>query len=239
VPCPRQMQCKWLGERVAAPDLKVVVKNIITRTPAGNWGPNATFRFPARGGTGAIWRNVHAQLPSDRTRQGRIHRIDLDAKRAYLDSGETIGYEKLVSTMAVDGFCHIAETSESASDEDKIKLAKVRAATKELVYSNTIVIGLGMRGERPERIGDKCKWATMLDMIGQRDEADGVHVVDLSLAQVGCISRKTTPHSTERQSSPTTPPTTARPRISSSRHYGPPRALLPSPPNPPTDPTGP
>ena len=177
------MQCKWLGERVAAPDLKVVVKNIITRTPAGNWGPNATFRFPARGGTGAIWRNVHAQLPSDRTRQGRIHRIDLDAKRAYLDSGETIGYEKLVSTMAVDGFCHIAETSESASDEDKIKLAKVRAATKELVYSNTIVIGLGMRGERPERIGDKCKWATMLDMIGQRDEADDVYVV-------ACFSRR-------------------------------------------------
>ena len=28
--------------------------------------------------------------------------------------------------------------------------------TKDLFYSTTHVIGVGVRGERPERIGDKC-----------------------------------------------------------------------------------
>ena len=71
------MQCKWLGERVAAPDLKVVVKNIITRTPAGNWGPNATFRFPARGGTGGIWKAVAELLPRTNLLVGKIVELDL------------------------------------------------------------------------------------------------------------------------------------------------------------------
>lgn len=48
------MQCEWLGERVAAPSLKQVVKNTLYKKEAGNWGPNATFKFPAEGGTGGI-----------------------------------------------------------------------------------------------------------------------------------------------------------------------------------------
>ena len=49
------MQCKWLGERVAAPNLKMVISNTLNKKVAGNWGPNATFKFPARDGTGGIW----------------------------------------------------------------------------------------------------------------------------------------------------------------------------------------
>ncbi len=49
------MQCKWLGERVAAPNLRIVIGNALARKEAGNWGPNATFRFPKKGGTGGIW----------------------------------------------------------------------------------------------------------------------------------------------------------------------------------------
>ena len=32
------MQCGWLGERVAAPDLKKVTENIIFDKAEGNWG---------------------------------------------------------------------------------------------------------------------------------------------------------------------------------------------------------
>lgn len=31
------MQCEWLGERVAAPSLKMVVKNVLEKKVAGNW----------------------------------------------------------------------------------------------------------------------------------------------------------------------------------------------------------
>jgi protoporphyrinogen oxidase len=111
------MQCKWLGERVAAPNLKVVIKNAITRTPAGNWGPNATFRFPARGGTGGIWKAVAEMIPREKIQVGRVVSVDPVHKLAKMGNGETIAYDKLVSTMNVDHFVDIVQVSSEADKE--------------------------------------------------------------------------------------------------------------------------
>lgn len=141
------MQCAWLGERVAAPDLKTVTKNVILQKTAGNWGPNATFRFPSYGGTGGIWIAVANTLPKEKTRfgsHGKVKKIDADGKKAILENGQTIGYEKLISTMAVDALV------EQMEDKELVDLSKG------LFYSSTHVIGVGVRGERPERVGDKC-----------------------------------------------------------------------------------
>ena len=141
------MQCQWLGERVAAPDLKTVTKNVILQKTAGNWGPNATFRFPAHGGTGGIWIAVANTLPKEKTRfgeHGMVKRIDAEGKKVTLGDGTTIRYEKLVSTMAVDSLV------EKMGNKEFINLSKG------LFYSSTHIVGVGVRGERPERIGDKC-----------------------------------------------------------------------------------
>ncbi|MCJ1335106.1 hypothetical protein MMC09_000372 [Bachmanniomyces sp. S44760] len=142
-----KMQCQWLGERVAAPDLKTVTKNVILQKTAGNWGPNATFRFPAHGGTGGIWIAVANTLPKEKTRfgeHGMVKRIDAEGKKVTLGDGTTIRYEKLVSTMAVDSLV------EKMGNKEFINLSKG------LFYSSTHIVGVGVRGERPERIGDKC-----------------------------------------------------------------------------------
>lgn len=141
------MQCAWLGERVAAPDLKTVTKNVILQRTAGNWGPNATFRFPAYGGTGGIWIAVANTLPKEKTRfgaQGKVMKVDADAKSVTLEDGTVIAYEKLITTMAVDALV------ETMGDKELIDLSKG------LFYSSTHVVGVGIRGVRPERIGDKC-----------------------------------------------------------------------------------
>ena len=141
------MQCAWLGERVAAPDLKTVTKNVILRKTAGNWGPNATFRFPAHGGTGAIWIAVADTLPKAKTRfgdRGKVNKVDAKSKRVTMADGTVIAYEKLVSTMAVDAL------AEKIGDKELVDLSKG------LFYSSTHVVGVGIRGTRPERIGDKC-----------------------------------------------------------------------------------
>ncbi|EGS23579.1 UDP-galactopyranose mutase-like protein [Thermochaetoides thermophila DSM 1495] len=142
-----KMQCQWLGERVAAPDLKLVTKNIILNKVAGNWGPNATFRFPARDGTGGIWIAVANTLPEEKKRfgkKGEVVKVDAEKKIVTLGDGTTVGYDKLISTMPVD---HLVE---KMGNEELVKLSKG------LFYSSTHVIGVGIRGERPERIGDKC-----------------------------------------------------------------------------------
>ncbi|SLM37487.1 udp-galactopyranose mutase [Lasallia pustulata] len=142
-----KMQCQWLGERVAAPDLKTVTKNVILQKTAGNWGPNATFRFPAEGGTGAIWIAVANTLPKEKTRFGKhglVKKVDAEGKKAILEDGTTIAYEKLITTMAVDSLV------EKMDNKELVDLSKG------LFYSSTHVIGVGVRGQRPERIGDKC-----------------------------------------------------------------------------------
>ena len=141
------MQCAWLGERVAAPDVKRVTTNVILGKTAGGWGPNATFRFPARDGTGGIWIAVDKTLPASKKRYGEqstVTKVEADAKRVTLKDGTVVNYQKLINTMAVD---HLVEVM---GDKELIDLSKG------LFYSSTHVIGVGIRGERPERIGDKC-----------------------------------------------------------------------------------
>ena len=141
------MQCSWLGERVAAPNVKAVVKNVVLNKTAGNWGPNATFRFPAEGGTGGIWIAVANTIPKQNTRfgeHGTVSKVDADAKKVTLKDGTTVKYQKLISTMSVD---FLAEAMQSQ---------ELKSLTDGLFYSTTHVIGVGIRGERPERIGDKC-----------------------------------------------------------------------------------
>lgn len=140
-----EMQCEWLGERVAAPDLKTVTKNVILKKAAGNWGPNATFRFPARDGTGGIWRAVARTLPAGCLQLGRsVKSVDADARKVVLEDGSKIKYKTLVSTMAVDQLA------------DYMGKPDIRELAHNLYYSSTHVIGIGIRGARPERIGDKC-----------------------------------------------------------------------------------
>lgn len=42
------MQCGWLGERVAAPDVTRAISNVLHNKEDAGWGPNAVFRFPTR-----------------------------------------------------------------------------------------------------------------------------------------------------------------------------------------------
>ncbi|TID21996.1 hypothetical protein E2P81_ATG11112 [Venturia nashicola] len=142
-----KMQCQWLGERVAAPDVKTVTKNVILNKTAGNWGPNATFRFPAEGGTGNIWIQVANTLPKKNTRFGKngaVDTVDAEKKVIKMNDGTSIKYQKLISTMGVDSLV------EKMGNKELVDLSKG------LYYSTTHVIGVGIRGQRPERIGDKC-----------------------------------------------------------------------------------
>lgn len=142
-----QMQCDWLGERVAAPSLKMVVRNVLEKKVAGNWGPNATFRFPARDGTGGIWKAVAKTLPDERfALSTSVKRIEGKNKIAHLSDGTSVKYNSMISTMPLDEIVQIIDETD----------APMRKTASELIYSSTHVIGVGIRGVLPDRIGDKC-----------------------------------------------------------------------------------
>lgn len=156
------MGSDWLGERVAAPNVKLVAKNVILNKTAGNWGPNATFRFPARDGTGGIWIAVANTLPKEKKRFGKagsVTKVDADKKVVTMADGSTIGYKKLVSTMNVD------QLVEKMGNQELVSISKG------LYYSSTHVIGVGLRGGRPDRIGDKC-WVSQTPNSPQQSSAN-------------------------------------------------------------------
>lgn len=134
------MQCNWLGERVATVDAKKVVENVLKNEPSVGWGPNAVFRFPKEGGTGAIWKKVAGLLPESRQKyKTKVVKVDADEKIAHLDNGQKIKYEKLMSTISLDFMCDWVEKPEFKSG---------------LHYSSTHVIGFGLRGVNPHDL--KC-----------------------------------------------------------------------------------
>ncbi|MDX2175256.1 MAG: FAD-dependent oxidoreductase [Candidatus Sumerlaeia bacterium] len=143
---PEEMQFGWVGERVAVVDLERVVENVLLSRDDVSWGPNNTFRFPKRGGTGAVWRALSAKLPAERQRfDSRIERIDTAAKRLHLAGGEAVEYQHLVSTMPLDLFVQRSDLAQ-----------KHGAAAANLLHSSTHIFGLGLRGAPPEHLKTKC-----------------------------------------------------------------------------------
>ena len=130
-----EMQCSWLGERVATANVAKVVENVIRKKEESGWGPNAVFRFPQEGGTGAIWKAVADLLPAEKQKYGvTVVEFRADAKEIVMSNGDVIKYNKLMSTIPLD-----------------ITLTKLghKEMADRLTYSSTHVVGLGLRGVSP------------------------------------------------------------------------------------------
>ena len=137
----------WVGERVAGPDLRRVERNLRSGADDTDWGPNRTFKYPRSGGTGAIWRGVASGLSPGRLRTGaKVVSVDAGARRVRLESGEGFSYDTLVSTLPLDILCEIASPL----------APEVRSAARTLVHSSVHIVGVGLRGGRPEHSRTKC-----------------------------------------------------------------------------------
>ncbi len=142
---PEMMNSQWVGERVAVPELETVVKGICLQEDNVSWGPNSTFRFPLRGGTGAIWLSLADTIPAANLGYCEtVTRVDADAHVAYTDQGRAIRYRHLISTMPVDRLTRAMGDTRLAS------------RSQELLYSSVHIVGIGLRGQPPEHLRTKC-----------------------------------------------------------------------------------
>ena len=143
---PDRLDVGWMGERVATVDLKRILANVVHRRDEVSWGPNSTFRFPLRGGTGAIWTRVAEQLPADRLHYGRgVMAVDLEGHRLTLADGEVVEYDALVSTMPLDLLLGMVEGHGALADR-----------RSEFVYSSSHIVGVGLNGSPPDDLRTKC-----------------------------------------------------------------------------------
>ena len=134
----------WVGERVADVDLERLVVNLLDGRADTDWGPNNRFRFPARGGTGAIWRRIAEALPAGWVRYGaEVSGIELDRRRIHLANGTSERYDVLISTMPLDRLARLSG-------------APLAQAADSLKYSTVHVFGVGLAGAPPASLAKKC-----------------------------------------------------------------------------------
>ena len=142
---PRKLSADWIAERVSVPDVERVRKNVEQNRDDVAWGPNNRFRFPAHGGTGAIWTSVAGRLPQDKIKTGaRVAAVDLEKHQVTLDNGETVDYGSLITTMPLDRFCRIA------NNDNLVR------STENLIHSSVHVIGLGLHGAPDGELAQTC-----------------------------------------------------------------------------------
>jgi len=135
------MSASWIAGRVS----------VVDRERAGSgaddpaWGANASFSFPAVGGTGEIYRRLAARLGERIRYQVAAVAVDPDARAVRTAAGETLRYDALVSTMPLDRL--VAALAPAVP-------APVRAAAAELVANGVYMVGVGY--ESP--LADSRSW---------------------------------------------------------------------------------
>ncbi|MFD3756725.1 protoporphyrinogen/coproporphyrinogen oxidase [Streptomyces sp. NPDC058622] len=131
---PKQMASSWVAERVAPVDPREVLAPFTgAAAPARRWGPNATFAFPATGGTGEIWRRLAARLGDGLRTQARAVAVDPTARTITLAGGERIGFDHLVATGPLDQLVAMTATAPD----------RVLAAAGRLRHTTVAMVGLG------------------------------------------------------------------------------------------------
>jgi len=144
---PEKMGYQWIGQRVSVPDVKRILGNILNEREDVSWGPNNTFHFPKRGGTGAIWERVADIVGRENIlTNAAVSSVDARAKTVTLTDGRVVAYGQLLNTMPLDLFC-----------------AKVKGLSRDIVsraaalfHSSTHVFGIGMKGRIPAHLSKKC-----------------------------------------------------------------------------------
>lgn len=137
---PELMSKDWIAERVSVVDLERIERNIAEQRDDVSWGPNNMFKFPRRGGTGAIYEGIARPL-KDRIRLGyELVELDLKRRRLFFANGEAAGYDALISTMPLD---RLVAACRDVPDE-------VRAAAGGLVHNSVFVVGIGLRQKRSD-----------------------------------------------------------------------------------------
>jgi UDP-galactopyranose mutase len=131
------MNYVWIGERVAVVDVNAILKNVVLREDNKSWGPNNTFKYPLRGGTGHLYAGMRTYVEHKLHLNTAVASIDPVAKEVRTADGRVFPYDVLLNTMPVN---KLVASMESVPDT-------VRQAVDGLHWSGSHIVGVGI--DRP------------------------------------------------------------------------------------------
>ena len=128
----------WIADRVSVVDWKKALEAAL-RPQVTDWGPNATFGYPATRGTVGLWLAVLPHL-GDRVRyRKRAVCVDEEKREIAFADGTRRRYERLLSTLPLDAF--VARLRHAPQP--------VRAASRRLLFNRLFSLGIGLARPSP------------------------------------------------------------------------------------------
>jgi len=124
----------WVDERVSPPTGMVP-----SGEPGGGWGPHRSFRYPSRGGIGALWEGAASALGGHVQFCCEVEKVRPDARRISFRGGGETGYDLLISSMDVRRLVRSLHPADARLEG----LSRALRCPKILI----IGIGLGRKGE--------------------------------------------------------------------------------------------
>jgi len=134
----RDMNYDWIESRVPLPRIEDVIRGALT-PPKRKYGPNREFWYPLRGGIEALPRGFRRFIPGKRLRLNTsVTSVGTGERQVTLESGETMSYDKLVSTLPLPRLVNMLEGPVPP---------EVREAAAGLKYNRVHTVNIGLEGE--------------------------------------------------------------------------------------------
>ena len=135
---PELMNFGWIGERVSVVDVESLLRNVLFEKPEKQWGPNSTFKYPLRGGTGFLYERLRAFVEHKLELNTPVVQVDARAKVVHTADGRRWPYDVLLSTAPLNQL--VGRYLDGVPDA-------VRAAAGRLEWSGSHIVGIGV--DRP------------------------------------------------------------------------------------------
>ncbi|MEW6667853.1 MAG: NAD(P)-binding protein [Thermodesulfobacteriota bacterium] len=140
-----RMSHAWTDQRVSPVDLERVLRNVMLELDDMDWGPNRTFQFPARGGTGGFFLKFLPVVKDRIIFQRCLTGIDIDSHTAFMGDHQDT-YELLINTSPLDGLVAMIRSNDS-------EISDLKERARQLRHTGIFAVGIGLR--RPLQ-GTRC-----------------------------------------------------------------------------------
>ncbi len=131
------MNYVWIGERVSVVNVEAILRNVILQEDQVSWGPNNTFKYPLRGGTGYLYESLRAFVEDHLHLNTPVASVDPVAKVVRTRDGREWPYDVLLNTMPLNKLVGVTESVPDA----------VATAAAGLHWSGSHIVGVGL--DRP------------------------------------------------------------------------------------------
>ncbi|MFG0330034.1 MAG: protoporphyrinogen/coproporphyrinogen oxidase [Phycisphaerales bacterium] len=129
-----QMSYDWIADRVLTPPIQTAIEGAVAPSQ-GDYGPNARFWYPKRGGMETLPRSMGKHLNDHSVHTfTKVKRIHVKKHQLEFEDGSTCSYDHLISTAPISKLAMLADSIPQ----------RVRKAVDKLKWNTVYTVNIGL-----------------------------------------------------------------------------------------------